>query len=104
MTKRATKKTAKKASKPAAEKTAKATRKSAKKSLKVSSRPNAVHTVPPHSTEEAFRFTVESSTDSMKTSILNHLRLWHGIRRALPETNGGRLPVMLCVIDCSTVS
>ena len=74
MTKRATKKTAKKASKPAAEKTAKVTRKSAKKSLKVSSRPNAVHTVPPHSTEEAFRFTVESSTDSMKTSILNHLR------------------------------
>ncbi len=73
MTKRATKKTAKKASKPAAEKTAKVTRKSAKKSLKVSSRPNAVHTVPPHSTEEAFRFTVGSSTDSMKTSILNHL-------------------------------
>ena len=74
MTKRATKKTAKKASKPAAEKTAKVTRKSAKKSLKVSSRPNAVHTVPPHSTEEAFRFTVGSSADSMKTSILNHLR------------------------------
>lgn len=73
MTKRATKKTAKKASKPAAEKTAKVTRKSAKKSLKVSSRPNAVHTVPPHSTDEAFRFTVGSSTDSMKTSILNHL-------------------------------
>ena len=74
MSKRATKKAAKKALKSAVNKTAKPAAKKAKKTLKAAARPKTVHTIPPHGGSEAFRFQVGSSTESVKESILNHLR------------------------------
>ena len=70
MTKRATKKSATTGLKSAVKETAK----SAKKSIKATTQSKTVHTMPPHGGTEAFRFAVGNSTDSVKTSILNHLR------------------------------
>ncbi|MGC6505847.1 MAG: glycogen/starch/alpha-glucan phosphorylase [Coraliomargaritaceae bacterium] len=71
MSKRATKKTVPSSVKKTAKK---AVSKTAKKNLPAKPKANSVHTIPPHGEKQAYRFQVGCSKDSLKESILNHLR------------------------------
>ena len=76
--------------------------KTAKKAAKTATKKNASNKAKVvQSPNQSFRFSTEVSKDSMKESILNHLRFTlarHPEKRL--KTNGGLPPARQCVTEC----